>query len=61
MAIKYEYNSTCCSHYYIETRNVGEGPVVTKCNVCRKGDYVEINSTEIETIPEPIYETETEE
>jgi hypothetical protein len=39
MAIKYEYNSVCCSHYYIETRNAEDAQVVTKCNVCGQGEY----------------------
>ena len=55
MAIKYEYNSTCCSHYYIETRNAEDAQVVTKCNVCGQGEYAETNRTEIETIAEPVY------
>jgi hypothetical protein len=49
MAIKYEYSSTCCSHYYIETRNPEDAQVVTKCNVCGQGDY-ELTA---ETILEP--------
>jgi hypothetical protein len=39
MAIKYEYNSTCCSHYYIETRNAEDNQIVTKCNICGQGEY----------------------
>ena len=55
MAIRYEYNSTCCSHFYVETRNPEDAQVMTKCNVCGQGDYVETNRTEIETIAEPVY------
>jgi len=60
MAIRYEYSSTCCSHYYIETRNNADAQVVTKCNVCGQGEYVETNQTEIETIPQPVYQTSEE-
>jgi hypothetical protein len=56
MAIKYEYSSTCCSHYYIETRNNADAQVVTKCNVCGQGEYIETNRTEFETIIEPVYQ-----
>jgi hypothetical protein len=47
MAIKYEYNSTCCSHYYIETRNAEDAQVVTKCNVCGQGEYVLTAQTDL--------------
>lgn len=55
MAIKYEYNSTCCGHFYIETRNAENSPIITKCNVCGQGEYTETNRTEIETIDQPTY------
>lgn len=60
MAIRYEYNSTCCAHLYLETRNAGTAPIVTQCNVCGQGEYVEINQTEIETIAEPVYQVPVE-
>jgi hypothetical protein len=56
MAIRYEYSSECCSHYYIETRNNDDAQVVTKCNVCGQGEYVETSRTEFETIAEPVYQ-----
>ena len=55
MAIRYEYNSTCCNHFYIETRNADDAAVVTKCNSCGQGEYVEVSRTEIESIAEPVY------
>ena len=60
MAIRYEYNSTCCSHYYVETRNNDDAQVVTKCNICGQGEYVETNRTEIETIAQPVYQQRAE-
>ena len=60
MAIKYEYSSNCCSHYYIETRNNDDAQVVTKCNVCGQGEYVETSRTEFETIAEPVYQVSVE-
>jgi hypothetical protein len=60
MAIRYEYSSECCSHYYIETRNNDNTQVVTKCNVCGQGEYVETNQTEIETILQPVYQASEE-
>jgi len=51
MAIKYEYNSTCCSHYYIETRNAEDAQVVTKCNVCGQGEYVLTAQTDLDNLP----------
>jgi len=60
MAIKYEYNSECCSHFYIETRNNDDAQVVTKCNVCGQGEYVETNRIEIESIIEPVYQAVVE-
>ena len=60
MAIKYEYSSECCSHYYIETRNNDDAQVVTKCNICGQGEYVETNCTEIESIAEPVYQPTAE-
>jgi hypothetical protein len=56
MAIRYEYSSECCSHYYIETRNNDDAQVVIKCNVCGQGEYVETSRTEFETIAEPVYQ-----
>jgi len=50
MAIKYEYNSICCGHYYIETRNAEDAQVVTKCNSCGQGEY----ELQTETILEEI-------
>jgi hypothetical protein len=60
MAIRYEYSSTCCSHYYIETRNNDDAQVVTKCNICGQGEYVETSRTEIESIIEPVYQPTAE-
>lgn len=48
MAIKYEYNSTCCGHYYIETRNLEDNQIVTKCNICGQGDYTLTQETILE-------------
>jgi hypothetical protein len=56
MAIRYEYSSTCCSHYYIETRNNDAAQIMTKCNVCGQGEYIETSRTEFETIAEPVYQ-----
>jgi hypothetical protein len=50
MAIKYEYNSTCCSHYYIETRNAEDNQVVTKCNICGQGEYELTNQTDLDAV-----------
>jgi len=61
MAIRYEYNSECCGHLYMETRNENDDQVVTKCNVCGTGEYQETNRTEIETIAEPVYVASSEE
>ena len=61
MAIKYEYNSDCCNHFYIETRNESDNQVMTKCNNCGQGDYVETNRTEIESIAEPVYQVAAQE
>jgi hypothetical protein len=44
----------------METRNAGSAPIVTQCNVCGQGEYVEINQTEIETIAEPVYQVPVE-
>ena len=60
MSIKYEYSSECCNHYYIETRNNNDAQIVTKCNVCGQGEYIETNQTEIETIPQPVYQASEE-
>jgi len=46
VAIKYEYNSECCNHFYIEIRNKQDSQVVTKCNICGQGDYVLTAQTE---------------
>jgi len=61
MAIKYEYSSNCCNHFYIEIRNPEDNQVITKCNVCGQGDYIEASQTEIESIAEPVYEVPVEE
>ena len=56
MAIKYEYNSPCCNHFYVEIRNESDAQVMTKCNVCGQGEYVLTAQSEIESISEPIYQ-----
>jgi len=61
MAIRYEYNSVCCGHHYMETRNADDAQVVTKCNVCGQGEYQLTTQTEIETIAEPVYQVSAEE
>ena len=60
MAIRYEYNSTCCGHLYMETRNADDAQVVTKCNVCGQGEYELTTQTEIETIAAPVYQVPAE-
>jgi hypothetical protein len=60
MAIKYEYSSQCCNHYYIETRNDNDAQVMTKCNICGQGEYELTKQTEIETIPQPVYQASEE-
>ena len=40
MAIRYEYQSTCCNHSYMETRMKEDAQVITKCNVCGQGEYL---------------------
>ena len=60
MGIRYEYNSTCCSHFYVETRGNADQQVVTKCNVCGQGEYKETNRTEFEDIIEPVYQAPAE-
>ena len=60
MAIKYEYNSDCCNHFYIEIRNPEDAQVMTKCNSCGQGAYEEVSRTEIESIAEPVYVAEAQ-
>jgi predicted SprT family Zn-dependent metalloprotease len=43
--IKYEYECTECSHYYIEQRNPEEAQFVNKCPACG-GGFDLINTTE---------------
>ena len=53
MATKYEYNSDCCNHFYIEIRNPEDKQVMTKCNSCGQGNYVLTIQTELtDTITE---------
>jgi hypothetical protein len=33
---------------------------MAKCNICGTGEYQETNRTEIESIPEPIYQSSSE-
>jgi hypothetical protein len=44
----------------METRNADDAQVVTKCNICGQGEYVETNRTEIESIIEPVYQAVVE-
>lgn len=53
MPIRYEYNSNCCGHLYMETRMISDAQVVTKCNVCAQGDYVLSNEVVLEDVPVP--------
>lgn len=55
MPIRYEYNSTCCNHFYMETRKPSDAQVVTKCNVCAQGEYALSNEVVLEDVPEPVY------
>jgi len=50
MAIKYEYNSTCCNHFYVEIRNESDAQVMTKCNICGQGEYTLTSETQLEDI-----------
>lgn len=52
MAIRYEYNSTCCGHLYMETRNLDDAQVVTKCNVCGQGEYELKNEVILNNLPQ---------
>lgn len=52
MPIRYEYNSSCCGHLYMETRYPQDAQVVTKCNVCGQGDYVLSNEVVLEDVPQ---------
>ena len=45
----------------METRRADDQQVVTKCNVCGQGDYVETNRTEFEDVIEPVYQAPVEE
>lgn len=56
MPIRYEYNSTCCGHLYMETRMINDAQVVTKCNICTQGDYVLSNEVVLENVPVPVYQ-----
>ena len=56
MPIRYEYNSTCCSHFYMETRKPSDAQVVIKCNVCAQGEYVLSNEVVLEDVSEPVYQ-----
>jgi hypothetical protein len=58
MPIRYEYNSTCCGHLYMETRMITDAQVITKCNVCAQGDYVLSNEVVLEDMPVPEQETQ---
>lgn len=61
MIIRYEYNSTCCNHLYMETRTEDVGQVVTQCNVCGQGEYTLSNEVILEEEPEQlVVEEETE-
>ena len=60
MGFRYEYNSTCCNHLYIESRKAEDPQVITKCNVCGNGEYEEIKRTEFEDMPEPVYSSSEE-
>ena len=51
MAIRYEYSSECCSHFYVETRRDTDAQVVTKCNVCGQGEYVLSAETDLDVLP----------
>ena len=51
MPIRYEYNSTCCNHFYMETRKPSDAQVVTKCNVCAQGEYALSNEVVLEDVP----------
>ena len=61
MPIRYEYNSTCCNHFYMETRKPSDAQVVTKCNVCAQGEYVLSNEVVLEDVPEPAPQVATQE
>ena len=54
MIIRYEYNSTCCNHLYMETRLTEQEQIHTKCNVCSQGEYVLINEVVLEDLSAPV-------
>lgn len=63
MAIRYEYNSVCCGHLYMETRNPETAQIVTKCNICGQGEYelkseVTLDNPTTNEFIEPIFESD---
>ena len=44
----------------METRNLDDAQVVTKCNVCGQGEYVLSNEVVLEDMPEPVYQVSVE-
>jgi hypothetical protein len=40
----------------METRNLEDAQVVTKCNVCGQGEYVLSNEAVLEDVPELVYQ-----
>jgi len=42
----------------METRNLDDAQVVTKCNVCGQGEYELSNEVVLEDMPEPVYYAE---
>ena len=47
MAIKYEYESVCCKHYYIEVRDESQPLIYPTCNVCGQGEYELVQESEL--------------
>jgi len=47
MTVKFEYKCNYCTKEYIEQRGADESQFTVDCEVCKQGEFIEVNQTVI--------------
>lgn len=45
MTVKFEYKCNYCTKEYVEQRGADEPQFIVDCEVCKQGEFIEVNHT----------------